>query len=100
MPTPQAKLTAASAKSALNALRELGLTTYEAQAHPTLVQNQDISATALCNETGIPDSKIYFALEELHKKGLIVVGDGTPRLHRAFHPKEAFGKLKRQLSQA
>jgi len=93
------KLTADAVRSILSRLRELGLTTYEAQAFLALVQNPDISATQLCNETGIPDSKIYFALEELHRKGLIVIREGTPRSYRALSPREALAKLKAQMSE-
>lgn len=93
-----AKLNAEGQRSILNGLRDLGLTTYEAQAYLTLIRNPDISATQLCNETGIPDSKIYFALEELQKKGLVVVSEGVPRHYRALPPKEALGKLKSMIT--
>ena len=86
-------------RSAVNALRDLGLATYEAQAYLALIHNQDSSASQVCNETGIPDSKVYFALEELHRKGLIVVREGVPRVYRALHPKEALSKLKSQIAQ-
>jgi sugar-specific transcriptional regulator TrmB len=85
-------------RSILNGLRDLGLTTYEAQAYLALVQNPDISATQLCNKTGVPDSKIYFALEELQRKGLVVVSEGVPRHYRALAPKEALGKLRSQMT--
>ena len=81
-------------KSVLNELRDLGLSTYEAQAYLSLIQTPNVSATDLCNDTGIPDSKIYFALEELQRKGLIVVSEGVPRRYRALRPKDALLKLK------
>lgn len=90
----ETKLSRESTKSALNTLRDFGLTTYEAQAYLGLIGNPDISATQLCNETGIPDSKIYFALEELQKKGLTLVSEGVPRRYRALRPKDALAKLK------
>jgi sugar-specific transcriptional regulator TrmB len=92
------RLTAEAQRSILNELRRLGLSTYEAQAYLTLIRNPDISATQLCNETGIPDSKIYFTLEELQKKGLVVVSEGVPRHYRALPPKEALGKLKSMIT--
>jgi sugar-specific transcriptional regulator TrmB len=92
------RLTAEAQRSILNGLRRLGLGTYEAQAYLTLIRYPDISATHLCNETGIPDSKIYFALEELQKKGLVVVSEGVPRHYRALPPKEALGKLKSMIT--
>lgn len=95
----QAKLNAEAQRSILNGLRDLGLTTYEAQAYLALVRNPDVSATQLCNETGIPDSKIYFALEELQKKGLVLVSEGVPRHYRALPPKETLRRLKSFITQ-
>jgi sugar-specific transcriptional regulator TrmB len=92
-------LNAEAQRSILNRLRGLGLATYEAQAYLALVQNPDVSATKLCNKTGVPDSKIDFALEELQKKGLVVVSEGVPRHYRALAPKEALGKLKSRITQ-
>jgi len=94
-----ARLNVEAQRSMLNGLRRLGLTTYEAQAYLALIRNPDISATQLCNQTGIPDSKIYFALEELQKKGLVVVSEGVPRHYRALPPKEALDKLKSMITQ-
>ncbi|MFQ6074682.1 MAG: helix-turn-helix domain-containing protein [Candidatus Bathyarchaeia archaeon] len=56
------------------------------------------SAGALCKETGIPDFKIYYALDELHKKGMVAVQYGKPKLYRALRSREAMGNLKHQLS--
>lgn len=99
MASAQSRLTSEASKSVLNELRNLGLTTYEAQAYLALIRNQDVSATQLCTEASIPDSKIYFALEELHKKGLVVVSEGVPKHYRALAPKEALGKLKSMMTQ-
>jgi len=93
------KLKAEGMKSVVNELRELGLTAYEAQAYLALIQNPNTTATRLCNETGIPDSKIYFALEELQKKGLVVVTGGVPKRYKALAPKHAMSKLKSIITQ-
>ena len=86
-------------KSVLNELRDLGLSTYEAQAYLALIQGPNLSATDLCNDTSIPDSKIYFALEELQRKGFVVVSEGVPRRYRALRPKDALGKLRALITQ-
>lgn len=78
----------------LNDLRDLGLTTYEAQSYLALIRKPNVSATQLCNAAGIPDSKIYFALEELRKKGLVMVSEGIPRHYSALDPKRALAKLR------
>ena len=62
-----------------------------------LLSLSSASASLLCNETGIPDSKIYYAINELSKKGMIVVQNGTPKTYKAVHPREATGNLKQQL---
>lgn len=82
----------------VNGLRDAGLSTYEAQSYLALIRNPNVSATQLCNEAGIPDSKIYFALEELQKKGLVVVSEGVPRHYRALDPKRALAKLKASIA--
>lgn len=92
------RLRSEAMRSVVNELRELGLTTYEAQAYVALIQNPFTSATELCNETGIPDSKIYFALEELQRKGLVIVSEGVPKHYKALPPKQALNKLKEVLT--
>jgi sugar-specific transcriptional regulator TrmB len=99
MASAQSRLTREATKRLLNELRDSGLTTYEAQAYLALIRNQDVSATQVCTEADIPDSKIYFALEELQKKGLVVVSEGVPRHYRALPPREALGKLRSIITQ-
>jgi sugar-specific transcriptional regulator TrmB len=78
-------------------LKELGLTTHEALTYITLLTRPNMTASSLCNETKIPDSKIYYALESLSKKGMLTVQQSTPSIYRATAPSEAIGNLKQQL---
>jgi sugar-specific transcriptional regulator TrmB len=80
-------------------LRGLGLSSSAASALVALMSRSSASATAICNEAGIPDSKVYYALEELRSKGMITVQYGTPNLYRALSPREALANLKRQLAE-
>jgi len=82
-----------------SALRSLGLTSSASSAFLTLISRPSASATTICNDAGIPDSKVYYALEELQSKGMITVQHGTPNLYKAFSPKEAMSRLKDQLTQ-
>jgi len=82
-----------------SALKALGLTSSAASAFLTLITRPSASATTICNEAGIPDSKVYYALEELQSKGMITVQHGTPNLYKAVSPKEALSRLKDQLTQ-
>jgi len=79
-------------------LKELGLSTHEALTYTTLLTQPNITASTLCKETGIPDSKIYYALDGLSKKGMLIVQQGNPNLYRPIQPKEAVTNLKQQLT--
>ena len=79
-------------------LKELGLSTHEASVYTTLLTNQNVTASTLCKETGIPDSKIYYSLDGLTKKGMLIVQQGNPSIYRPIPPKEAVANLKQQLS--
>lgn len=78
-------------------LKELGLSTHEAMVYVTLLSHPDTTASTLCKETNIPDSKIYYALDGLVKKGMIMVQQGNPNMYSAMAPKEAITNLKHQL---
>jgi len=81
-------------------LKDLELPTHEAMAYVTLLTHSNMTAGALCKETGIPDSKIYHALDGLSKKGMLVVQRGNPNIYRPVAPKEAVGSLKQQMTEA
>lgn len=80
----------------LTRLRELELTGYAARAYASLLRKPDTSAGSICKETGIPDSKIYYALEELSRRHLVVVQRGNPSLYRPVDAKTAAESLKRE----
>ena len=77
-------------------LRELGLTGYAAKAYLALLNEPNVSAGRICKETGIPDSKIYYALEELVRHHLVVVQQGNPSLYRPVDAKQTVDSLKRE----
>ncbi|MGA3192374.1 MAG: helix-turn-helix domain-containing protein [Candidatus Bathyarchaeia archaeon] len=81
-------------------LKELELPTHEALAYVTLLTHSNMTAGALCKETGIPDSKIYHALDGLSKKGMLIVQRGNPNIYRSVPPKEAVASLKQQMTEA
>src|SRR6266511_2975012 len=77
------------------ALRDLGVGGYAAQAFCALARVSEATAGDLVLRTGIPDSKIYYALDELAEKGLVEVQGGKPKTFRAVAPREAEGRLAR-----
>jgi sugar-specific transcriptional regulator TrmB len=80
-------------------LKELELSTYEATVYATLLAHPTMTASALCKETNIPDTKIYYALEGLSEKGMLTVQKGNPKIYRPIHPKEAIANLKQRLTE-
>ena len=76
-------------------LRDLGLTGNAADAFCTLVRMGRATARELVVKTGIPDSKIYYALAELADKGLIEVQGGKPKTYRIVPPREVELRLGR-----
>jgi sugar-specific transcriptional regulator TrmB len=81
-------------------LRELDVPTHEALAYVTLLAHPNVTAAVLCKETGIPDSKIYYALDGLSKKGMLIVQKGNPNIYMPTSPKDAIASLKSQLTES
>src|SRR2546425_12665427 len=69
-------------------LRELGLSGYAADAFCALVRLPQATAGELVAKTGILDSKIYYALDELAEKGLVAVQAGEAQTHKGGPPEE------------
>src|SRR5256886_16579300 len=76
-------------------LRELGLSRHAAQAFCALVETTHATAGELVRKTGIPDSKIYYALDELEEKGFVEVQAGRRKTYRGVPPKEVEMRLSR-----
>jgi sugar-specific transcriptional regulator TrmB len=76
------------------------LPTREALTYVALLTHPNITASALCKETNIPDSKIYYALDGLAKKGMLIVQKGNPNIYLPTPPKEAIANLKSQLTES
>lgn len=78
-------------------LRELGLGGYAADAFGALAGLPQATAAELMVRTGIPDSKIYYALDDLVDRGLVEVQAGKPKTYRVVPPREVKGRLERML---
>src|SRR5467141_2963633 len=76
-------------------LRELGVSGPAARAFCALVETTHATASELVRKTGIPDSKIYYALDELAEKGFVEVQAGKPKTYRVVPPKEVEMRLSR-----
>src|SRR5712691_8959198 len=83
-------------QSLVTRLSELGVTSYPAKVLLALLENPGIAAGQLCKITGIPDSKIYQALDDLERKWkLIEVRRGNPSIYRALDPDQIVDGLRK-----
>lgn len=78
-------------------LKDLDLPTNESMTYITLLTHSAMTASAICKETSIPDSKIYYALDNLSRKGMITVQKGNPNVYLPAPPQEAISNLKNQM---
>jgi sugar-specific transcriptional regulator TrmB len=76
-------------------LRDLGLGGPATEAFCALVRMPTATAGDLVRKTGIPDSKIYYALDELVERGLVEVQGGKPKTFRVVPTREVEARLAR-----
>ncbi|MFX0053268.1 MAG: TrmB family transcriptional regulator [Candidatus Hermodarchaeota archaeon] len=81
-------------KRLVDDLMEANLTRNEARAYLALLPLETAAASKLVEKTGIPDSKIYRTMDNLQKKGLIILQEGVPKKFIAIHPVEAMENLR------
>src|SRR3989344_5815055 len=75
-------------------LKHLGLTVYEARALVVLVKNRKCTAERISNLGDIPLPRVYDTMEELAKRGLVVISKSRPQTFQAIDPKRFFDVLK------
>lgn len=80
-------------------LQALGLTGYAARTFCGLLDIGEGTAADLVLRTGIPDSKVYYALEELLDRGLLEAQGGKPKRFRLADPAHAVAGLSRGLEE-
>ncbi len=81
-------------KSAVESLRDLGLTEYEAKVYTALVKIRSGTASDIHLVSGIPRSAVYGALNRLEEWGIVEVQSSKPMRYRAVSPEIALEKLK------
>jgi sugar-specific transcriptional regulator TrmB len=69
-------------------LQNMGLNEYQASALAHLMYLGETKATILSKASGVPNARIYGILDELSKKGLIIVRPGRPALYTPLSPQE------------
>lgn len=79
------------------ALRDIGLTEYEALAYIALVSLGEMTAIRVSEATSIPYSKIYSVLEGLKKRGWIGVKERRPKTYFPRSPIDALRSEKMKM---
>ncbi len=75
------------------ALESLGLTRAEVRAYVALIGKGTMTASEISRAARIPYSKVYDALEALHRKGWIDKHEGRPILYAAKSPNTAMEEM-------
>ncbi len=79
---------------AVSALKDLGLTGTEVKAYISLLRGGTMTANDVSREARIPYSKVYDALESLHRKGWVDEQKSRPVVYKARPPDTAIEELK------
>ena len=80
----------------INALENLGFSTYEARAYIGLLQENPVNGYRLSKITGIPRSRVYETLERLTSKGYAVSYEADPVEYAPLGVNELQDKLQEQ----
>jgi sugar-specific transcriptional regulator TrmB len=81
---------------ASTALEELGLTKTEIRSYAALLDGGTMTANEVSKAARVPYSKVYQALESLHKKGWVDTQQSRPILYTAKPPESALEELRSQ----
>lgn len=82
---------------AVDALKSLGLTTYEARVFVALQKLGAGTASEVADIAEVPRSQVYGAAEDLEERGLVDVEQSNPTRYRPVGVEEARERLYRQL---
>jgi sugar-specific transcriptional regulator TrmB len=63
-------------------LQSLGMSEYEAKTYAALSTSDSMKAGELSKKSGVPQSKVYWVLEDLIEKQLVEVSEGKPKEYR------------------
>jgi sugar-specific transcriptional regulator TrmB len=92
------------AKDISRELLDIGFTVYEAKAYLALLRQSPLSGYAIARNSGVPRSKIYEVLNNMVKRGDVLVSHGEPVQYTPKLPSELIEsrrqKMLRQLDDA
>lgn len=85
-PSPQIGAVGAPDESLLERLRRAGLSRYESLVYLGLVQDRNARVVEIARRTGVPQPKVYQALDSLVEKGFCAVGADAVNRYRPIEP--------------
>jgi len=83
-------------EKAASAIEGLGLTKTEIRVYVALLKSGTMTASEVSRAARVPYSKVYQALESLHKKGWVDRQKSRPTLYTAKTPESALEELRSQ----
>jgi sugar-specific transcriptional regulator TrmB len=86
------------ASSAINQLRELGFTDYEARTYLALLERSPATAYEVSKTSGLPRANVYTALESLTKKMAVQPVSENPSRFAPIKPKILFERIATDVS--
>src|SRR4030095_16323117 len=85
----------------LDRLRKAGLSRYESLVYLGFVQDRNARVVEIARRTGVPQPKVYQALDSLVEKGFCALGADAVNRYRPIDPSLAFqGQIARLAAQA
>ena len=80
----------------VDALIDLGFSTYESRVYVGLVATPFQTAYGLAKETGVPQPKVYEVLRRLQMRGMATLVSHDPQKFVATSPDEVLGSIERE----
>lgn len=78
-------------------LKNIGLTGYEARVYLSLLGETSAPVARLVRKSGVPQSKVYAALDGLVDRGFAQLVLGDRKLYRGVPPEEAYSNYQRSV---
>ncbi|EHI69349.1 TrmB family transcriptional regulator [Streptococcus ictaluri] len=75
-------------------MKQFGYTESETNIYLSLVENGSMTGYEVSKKSGVPRSKVYNNLENLVKKGVVLVNKSEPKMYSALSPEEFVSMLK------
>ena len=81
-------------------LKKMGLSGYEAQVYLALLGETRAPASRVVRKSGVPQSKVYGALNSLVERGFAEQVLGDVKLYRGIPPLQAFDNYRRSVEES